>query len=177
MRGYPLLLQCAVYLLFARCATISTGFDVSPDGEFDRYQTFFCLECVDDYNSINPQYDNEGNRELIRQAIKSEMERKGYLYEHESPDLLVDFHILIEEKTEIIHENYPMNWQISEFSTFPINYQFGTLVIHFVDRNTNLLVWQGTASKVLENPKNAQKTIQKAIAKILSNYDYSPVNQ
>ena len=165
-------LKLVLLCLLAGCASISTTFDASPEGEFDRYQTFFCLECLDDFNATLPQYDNEENRELIRQAIKLEMEKKGYFYQQEEPDLLVDFHIMIEEKNEIIHDAYPMSWQLSEFTTFPINYQYGTLVIHIVDRNTNLLVWQGTASKVLENPKNAGSTIQRAVAQIFAKYEF-----
>ncbi len=50
-----------------------------------------------------------------------------------------------------------------------------TLVVHLVDRNTNQLVWQGTASKVLENPKNAEKTIQKQLRKFLQSTSLLPL--
>lgn len=160
-------------LFLVGCASISTTHTTSPEGEFDRYQTFYCLECSDDYNATALQYDNQQNRELIRNSIKLELEKRGYIYSKEDPDLLADFHVLIEEKTELIHEAYPMSWQLSEFSSFPLDYQYGTLVVHVVDRNTNQLVWQGTASKVLESPKKANKTIVKAVSKIFDNYPYS----
>jgi len=172
---------CRVYLftfflVATGCASISTSFSTSSEAEFDRYQTFYCLECEDDFNTTAPEYDNEINRELIRAAIRVELEKKNYFYTRENPDLSVDFHIIIEEKSDVIHEAYPMSWQLSEFSSFPVNYQYGTLIIHFVDNNTKQLVWQGTASKVLENPKKAQKTIQRAITKIFQRYAYTALN-
>jgi len=163
---------CFCFLMVG-CASISTDFNVSPGGEWDRYQTFYCLECQDDFNVTAPQYDNEENRELIRKMIRSELEKKGYFYLKEDPDLLIDFHITIEDKTELLHEAYPMGWQSKEFMTFPINYQYGTLIIHIVDRNTNQLVWEGIASEVLENSKKATKTIQRSITRIFKDYSYS----
>ena len=162
-------IKLLLLLTLTGCASITITSNTSPEGEFDRYQTFYCRECQDELNREVPRYDNLENRELIRQAIQAELEERGYFYSQESPDLFADFHVVIEERSEIIEEAYPMGWQRDEFMSFPINYQYGTLIVRLTDRNTNQLVWQGTASKVLENPKNAGKTIEKAINRIFKN--------
>lgn len=173
MKNFIFLLS--IFLL-SGCASISTTYNYEPEGEFDRYQTFYCLECTDDLNKNAPQYDNQENRELIRRAIEQELIGRGYILEKEDPDLLVDFHIVIEQKSDVVGEAYPMAWQTHDFAYYPIYYDYGTLVVHLVDRNKDQLVWQGTASKILENPKNAQKTIGRALEKLFGQYQFQAGN-
>ena len=65
-----------------------------------------------------------------------------------------------------------MAWQTHDFAYYPIQYDYGTLIVNMVDRNRDQLVWQGTAAKILENPKNAPKTIGRAIVKLFDQYKY-----
>jgi len=166
-----ILFACGLFTV--GCATFSTTFDVDLQGEFDRYQTFYCQECVDDYSPIGPQYDNELNRERMRTTIREELENRGYIYEQESPDLMVDFHFVIEQRTDLARDAYPMSWQTHDLSYYPIHYKYGTLVVHLVDNNKNQLVWQGTAACVLDNPDKVEKKLQKAVIKIFRQFRFS----
>ena len=62
----------------------------------------------------NPLYDNELNSKRIKAAVDKELMNKRYQLDSESPDLLVHYHIVIEDKSVVIREsdahNYSPYW-------------------------------------------------------------------
>ncbi|MDA0195940.1 MAG: DUF4136 domain-containing protein [Bacteroidetes bacterium] len=156
------------------CAPVLVTHDVGTNVDFGNYRTFYCWEYLDDFDPLSKEYDNEVNRELIMNALRFEMEKLGYGYEHDNPDITVtvDFHVVIEQRVEVVWEESPFNWQSHDHSAYPAHYKYGTLIIHLVDYSDGQLIWQGTASSILGDPKNAKKTIDKAVAKIFNQYEF-----
>ena len=76
-----------VLALLAGCTTVKVRSDQAVN--FDQFKTFYCLECQDEFSAIAPEYDNTETRALIREAIITELERKGLTYTEEDPDILL----------------------------------------------------------------------------------------
>jgi hypothetical protein len=58
------------------------------------------------------------------------------------------------------------------------DYKEGTVVIDFYDSGTKNLVWQGILTKtVTENPQKREKTIPKAVNKLMYQYPVKPIKK
>ena len=84
----PLLIFLA--LIISGCAGTKYSSKKDPNADFSKIQTFYCASCSEEVISNQPRYDNEKNRTILREAITSEMEKQGYTYSEEDPDVLVE---------------------------------------------------------------------------------------
>lgn len=112
------------------------------------------------------------NVDHLKAAITRELEAKG-LSQSDTPDLLVNIGVLVEEKIQtretsaremqyMGQRNY--TWQVEEI---PIGtYNEGTITIDLVDASQNKRVWEGVASSVLlKNNTKMQKRIDQGVKK------------
>ncbi|MDN5203928.1 DUF4136 domain-containing protein [Fulvivirgaceae bacterium BMA10] len=152
--------------------SIHTDFDKAAD--FKQYKTFNWSSEVDELNKAYPMYDNTLNRKRIKNAIQSELTKRNYQLNDQDPDLLVDFHILVEDKSgTVMHDMGRYRyWRDYELTLY--EYKQGTLVIHLVDGGKKQLVWQGSATAVLdEKPTKVEEKINITVAKIFEKYQHS----
>ncbi len=118
------------------------------------------------------------NLEFLKAAIQRELEAKG-LVRSDSPDLLVNIGVLIEEKVQTRETNARQDmhymgqrnyhWEVEEV---PVGtYTEGTVNIDLVDAAQNKRVWEGSASSVLvkKNTK-MQKRIDQGIKKAFKKF-------
>jgi hypothetical protein len=161
----------AVLLFLSGCVNANFTTLRNQQYDFSTVTTFYCAECADEIVSSMPRYDNKKNRELIRSAINSELVKKGYVFEEDTPDVLVEFVILIENKIDTVSQrttNY-RHWQ--GFETDVYNYKKGTIFVNVVNTENNTLIWQGRAESVLDkDPKNVEKNISKFVQRILRDF-------
>jgi hypothetical protein len=118
--------------------------------------------------------------DFIRAAIGREMRSRGYQPTGDGPDLLVNFHLQIEDKDTVStspasyfgwREGY--HWAANPVRDGEITtYTAGTLSIDVIDRSRNELVWEGVAVGVVkeESLKNPEPAIDAVIAKIFQRY-------
>ena len=73
----------------------------------------------------------------------------GFRYQEDDPDILVDYHIVIKDKTTVdsYHQNDVRFWNSFEVEVY--DYTEGTLVVHLVDGSNKKLIWQGSAASLL----------------------------
>ncbi|MFT7149058.1 MAG: hypothetical protein ACI82Q_000915 [Nonlabens sp.] len=164
-----------ILLLFFGCSPrlhVSSDYDKAID--FNTYKTFAWAKEQESPDKGNPMFDNELNRNRIKESIEEELGVLGFLRMDLAPDLLIDFHITIDQKTDYkVHDNYSFGfiyWPDYNASTY--SYKKGALVIHFVDRKKEQLVWQGVGSSILADipPENPEEKIQRAVRAILAQY-------
>lgn len=160
-----------VLALLAGCTTVKVRSDQAVN--FDQFKTFYCLECQDEFSAIAPEYDNTETRALIREAIITELERKGLTYTEEDPDILVDFKIVIEERVAILAEpesayNY---WETYEAQT--VRFKQGTLLINLINASNNQAIWQGLSSRVIEDTPSEQleNRIKNTVTRMFKKYN------
>lgn len=154
------------------CASLTTVFDYDREADFSQYKTYSLTK--DNLETVVGNF----NRDRIISALEDELLAKG-LTKAEDADLLVNAHIKAEDKIEASAETEggygSYNWHPGSTST-SINYEEytqGTLFITMADASTNIIIWQGAASKMIEESASAEKrenSINAAVEQILLNY-------
>lgn len=147
--------------------------DYDREADFSQYKSFgWSGEIDNEADNKEPILYNSLVKKRIKDAIKSELKGRGYNYKDEDPDLLVNFHIVIEEKTGYrTYPGYGYRWWQDDVR--PYNYKEGTLIIDMIDKEANQLVWQGyTEGIVRDNPEQMEKSMREAISLIFSEYNY-----
>lgn len=162
-------------LLFFSCSQkIYVTTDLERDTDFTQYKTYAWADGQEKPGKSNPMFDNELNRKRIIEAIDVEMKTLGFEKKEIAPDLLIDFHIVINQKVNYMeHNDYP--YEVKRYSGYEVGmYTFnqGSIVIHMVDNNKELLVWQGVGSKIMDDvpPNDAEERIKKAVKAIMAKF-------
>lgn len=184
-------------LLLSGCAVgIYSDRDVSTD--FTRYKTFAW------YHKSASQLKNNGfNNQIIESNIKNyasaEMKLRGYVVDVDSPDVLLDYDIMLEEKIdhqEVPVYSHPYNYMyyptvygmrgrgrmpgvaymasqvpyVVGYKSVDVPYEEGTLVLMAIDRKTNKLVWKGWAQETVTDEQSYEYELQGNIHKVFKKY-------
>ncbi|MBX2943094.1 MAG: DUF4136 domain-containing protein [Cyclobacteriaceae bacterium] len=162
----------SLVIILSSCSIkVHSTYDKGVD--FSKYKTFCWLNGCE-FTYTGPTYLNDSLiREKIRESIVAEMNKKGLMQDDDNPDLLIDFHISMENESSIIYHHGGDN--VYQFKSFPdqevIHYLKGTIVIHMVDKVEGRMVWRSEAIGYMDiNPDLSEKNIRKGIAIALKNY-------
>ncbi|CAG2140230.1 hypothetical protein LMG26411_01807 [Cupriavidus numazuensis] len=169
--------------LLAACASapdIKTDYNHNTD--FSVYRSFGFVQ--------NPGTDRQGYESLTTQylktAVQREMTSRGYQYNAQAPDLLVNFNARTQEKVQVTPAPPPMMgyygyrgglyapWPGYGFYNDVYTYTEGTLNIDVVDRKAMKLVWEGVAvgSVDTRDQSNIQQRIDKVVGQIFAKYPF-----
>lgn len=171
-------LCCAAAALSCSQQTaVNADYDTSAD--FTRYKTYAWLDEVLPQDKIPEELRraNDITDRRIRAAVNEEMAAKGFTATKSSPDLVIFYHVGVEDKVDVTDWGYSYastgrywGWNTRNVDTY--NYQEGSLILDFVDANSKVLVWRGTAQKVLENltPEEADQMIKDTVREVMALY-------
>ena len=194
---------CIVVL--AGCSTtynaVSTDYDRSAD--FNQYKTFAWLP--DKADTINTPYNNQIIRNNIRNYYGQCMSDRGYSFNAENPDILMQLVITNAKKERILpsysstyyyrpyyygsyyYQPYPFgyyyryypSYSYSTFLGYPnttrLEYVNGSITLNFIDRKSNKLVWTGTAEGDIYDANVIEKDLHPAVHRILDRYPVKPL--
>lgn len=132
----------------------------------------------------NSEYDNAYVNEVVIDEIRQNMREHDFRLERNQPDLLVYYHLMFDEEMAVnaspIYTNYSYyrpgfyvgpyyrNVVYDNYFTVPrvagtniqqVPYREGTIVIDFIDRRTNEIVWRGRADDVVD-PENLEQELR-----------------
>ena len=145
---------------------------------FDKYETFCWLEGCE-FTYSGPSYlDDSTLREYIKSSIIEDLSSKGLQQNTENPDLLIDFHISVENETMVLYheeeeEDFPSQYE--EENIEYIDYLKGTLIIDIVDKDEGRMIWRSAAIQYMNiHPKLTKNNIQKGITRALKDYPPKP---
>jgi len=181
MRKVIVLLPLCVLLLVAGCAY----FPVSTQYRYNGTVDFSTLRAYDWLPAPSAGIEDKLNMDEVVETVRAEMEKKGISHSPSSPDFLIAVHGAVEEKVDY------MKWGSSRrsggvwdaygnFSSVEyqpnikrIVYVKGKLVIDFVDKETNELIWRGLVTATL-NPKEASEErtvrVREAVVTVLGKF-------
>jgi hypothetical protein len=158
---------------------VNSDYDKSAD--FTRYKTF-ALYNPENVNSAI----SELNRSRVINAIKSEMNKKGFVEDTTSPDLLVNAVAIFQDRQSVSSTStgtggmygygyrygaYGWGGGVSHTSYDVRNYKDGSLVIDVIETSAKKLIWQGTGNKEIDGPvKDPDVNIPKAIGLIMESF-------
>lgn len=138
-------------------------------------------------------YDNTRVNEVVIDQINLDLQDKGLRLDRNQPDLLVYYHLMLEEEVggeaDPVYNNYQYyrpgyyigpyyrNYLYHNYYTVPrifgnvdqIPYKEGTIVIDLIDRRTNQIVWRGRADDVVE-PRAIEQELRTYVTAILEEY-------
>ena len=147
--------------------------------DFSSYRSFSL------YNLTASRNINQLNEDRISESIRSEMIRKGYVENNQAPDLLVNAASVVKDKKYLsanttfygsVYRPYGY-WNggggmaSANGTVRAYDYKDGSIVIDVVDARTKRLLWEGTGTSQFEKqPKDPDKAVQSAVAKIIAGF-------
>ena len=167
---------CIAALLLAGCSNeIHVYSDTDPDYDLWSYKTFNWGPTLDSEQDKNPLRYNEFNDKRIKTATDEQLRQLGYRIDSDHPDLILHYHIVVEDQATIALEPYgyfygPF-WMRMHTNVYP--YREGTLIIDMMDAKTNNLVWRGWAVSAIEDhytPAEVDHLIKSAVSRIFRKF-------
>ncbi|UOD51199.1 DUF4136 domain-containing protein [Orrella daihaiensis] len=172
-------------LLVAACASgpqINTDYDQKAD--FASFRTFAFMDPLGT--------DRAGYTTLLTERLKTltrlQMEQRGYSFDPQSPDLLINFLAQSRQQTEYVppppmpwgpnYYGYRMGWYDPwvgyGFGPDIIQYTQGVLSIDLIDARKKQLVWEGVATSVIDNLEQAtsEQALAPVVADIFARYPF-----
>ncbi|MBS1976788.1 MAG: DUF4136 domain-containing protein [Bacteroidetes bacterium] len=121
----------------------------------------------------NPVYYNELSDKRIKSSVDEELQRKGFRLVEEKPDLIVHYHIVIEDKSMVRTDPYGYYygsyWMTNQKNLY--EYREGSLLIDLMDASNKSLVWRGWAVSILDDSREMpEQLLKNAIVKIFSQF-------
>lgn len=119
----------------------------------------------------------------IRDAVKHELDSRGYAHTAGQPDLIVNFRVF-DKPTEIqsVDQLGSTYWAAGELNGYTspetVQLEKGSLMVHLVDRKTGKLVWQGYASGLMDGnvfTKEGNK-IDEAVSLVFDRFNHRADN-
>jgi hypothetical protein len=145
------LLLLALLGMVAACASSPRVMtDSDPNADFSRYRTF----AFSDPLGTNRDSADTLLSQRLKTAAGREMTARGFVYQAQAPDLLLNFHAKLEEKVYSTPMIAPMfgyygyrrgfyaAWPGWGFDNYVDTYTEGTLNIDLVDAARKKLIWE-----------------------------------
>ncbi len=182
-----------VSIFFAACgpSEIQTiGKNVDPDvTKLEEVKTFSWTTNIDKIPNEKVfltadglyVYNNESTRKKIKDAIKYELQARGYkMRKVNDAGMLVSFLVLEQADSLRTTQGYVMldgEPVISEEDVSWTPVEPGTLIISLVDKKSEKMVWQGFASGIIKPADiNDEAKIRQAVSSIFSKFRYDALN-
>jgi hypothetical protein len=163
---------------FAACSSVDVTTDYDHSAPFARYKTYSLAPAA------HGQTLSPSSEAALRDSLRTELAARGI---SEAPsgkaDLAVVRHAFHQEKVSVQHYTdwgygyggwpyrygyYSMWAGAPRTYTDVTQYTEGTLILDFVDRHTNKLVFRGTGKAIVEGPESNAPKIQEAVRKIVA---------
>ena len=175
---------------------VSTDYDRTVD--FSKFKTFAWLP--DKADNTNTPYNNEIIRNNIRNYFGQCMSDRGYSFDTENPDVLMQLVITNSKKERILpsyssiyyyrpyyygsyyYHPYPFTYYYRYYPSYgyssaigypssqKVEYVNGTITLNFIDRKSKKLIWTGTAEGDIYDPGMMNKDLHPAVHRILDQY-------
>jgi hypothetical protein len=162
-------------ILLGTCLGCASEIIVHSDSDKDilgwPYTTYNWLNDKEIESRNNPLYYNELTDKRIKTATADEFKKKGYTLNSNSPDILVHYHIVTQQRSKVLTEpmgyHYGPYWLRSRVDV--IEYDEGTIILDLMDSKNKNLIWRGWAISVLaEKDIVPKEMVDKSIKKIFS---------
>ena len=171
-------------VLLTACSTLTVQTDYDTTYDFSTLKTYAWLEAEEPSKDIRINNSLIINR--VVNAVNSGLQSRGYqLVDKDKADFYVNWFGRIEDQMQIDTINsyywdlgydsrswgYRGYWPAGRIYSF--EYQEGTLIIDFADRNSKQLVWRGTGREYLEEnqtPEQITAGINQTVNAILDRF-------
>jgi hypothetical protein len=163
----------AIVAVLPGCATKPATFaHQDPQADLYAFKTFAFFPPAKG-QAVRPGYSTLVGKQL-EQATRTQMERLGYVYDENSPDLRVNITLAVQQRAEVrsgTSTRVPYRaWGATNIET--VEYRQGTLAIDLVDARRRTMVWRGVAEDRItrKQMQKVDETIHDAVREVFANY-------
>lgn len=183
-------------LLAGLAACSSVNVEQKANVDFSQYRTFAWADTeVKTQGPQSPLLRSPLAEASIKQAIESELTKRGIQPTRTRPDFYVTYHLYVEEAERTVANPpgpaYPASYPyLVRYGNrlIPVNYTYwyrpdtgyrtetyneGTLVLDFIDARTSNLVWRGSVADPINNPAKFGEKFSEAARNILDKFPVS----
>jgi hypothetical protein len=168
-----------LFLLFACSNEFRVYTDFDRNVSLQRLTTYDWLPVSQIESRNNPIFINELTDKRIKAAVESQLKEKGYTKVDGSGEMIVHYHIIVENRASIPTEpygyTYGQYWLDKQFDTH--RYDEGTLIIDFMDSRNCDLIWRGWAVSILDEEAISEDLINRAVAEIFKKFPMSAAKE
>lgn len=185
-----------VILFLTSCSVYKIASDKDSTIDFSKYKTF-AWYAKNPQSFKNSQFDNQIIESNIKNYVSAELKKRGMTVNVDNPDVLLDYSLMIENKTEQAQNpiySHPYNYgyynpyrpmanqyiyssTIIGYKTTNVPYKEGTLTISMVDKSNNRVVWRGWSEGTLTDAQSYESDLHNDIHKILKKYPLKALKQ
>lgn len=170
MKLIRLLIISSLMVVAFGCSTVSYQYDYDKKVDFASLKTFSFMPVPAQANISTL------NVKRIQDAVRTQLEFKGYTMIPDNPDFLIAMHLTKERKKLVIVDRGYSYGSGSYWGTGfsrEFEYEEGTFVLDFVDTQSKELIWRGVAKGEIRDdlsPEKRIKRINEVAQEILSNF-------
>lgn len=187
-----------ITLILAGAFMIScgSGINISKDAakKMGIYDTYSYLPNKD--TILSREYNNDRIQEIIISTINDNMASEGFAIENRQPDVLVYVHTMFDKKIDVnanpVYTNfsyyrpghyigpYYENYTYDNYFTIQritaddaikqLPYKEKTIVIDFIDRRTNEILWRGSAPDEEITSKRLERDLRNYVDEIFKKF-------
>ncbi len=175
MKYLIFLIPVFLYLMTGCSSKIQVFTDYDPDYDLWNYSTFDWTQKTNIEAGKDPIYYNELNDKRVKTAVMQQLTNRGYIFTDIEPQLMVHYHIIVDEKASVMREQagfYNDPYWFCMQTSMP-QYKEGTLILDLMDVQTKKLIWRGWAVSVINigsSPEHIELLIEKAVTKIFNRF-------
>ena len=172
-----------IALLLVSTLTYSQDIMISKDdnADFSKYKTVI----FEGWQKESDKQLNEFDQERLINAFRDEFQKRGITKDEENPDMAVTLYLVVGDSKSVtqydrwrVQTGYGRPQDNSTHHVTEENFRVGTLVVDIYDIATKDKIWQATMQKIIqEKPQKREKSIPKAIAKLMKKYPVKPVKK
>lgn len=160
----------AAVMFFGGCTRqkVLVDHDYRFSSGFEDYASYAFLDCENDSNYLCSD---------VQEAIKTQMKARGYAYQPQKANLLVNFTIYYDPLAYKGYNQPGMMLWLSkkddkDSKYAPINYFLnkGTLMISLIEAETSELVWRGYATGIFNENSSKKNYFRNIVSSIFNEY-------
>lgn len=161
-----LLFFCLVALL-SSCTRVFVDNDYRYSTHFKKYLTYAFVDCERDTNILC---------EDVQQAVQYQMRARGYEFNAQKPNILVNFSIYYDRLKYKGYDQPSMaNWVSTEDDSYlyrPVKYDLekGTLMISLIEAESSEVVWRGYATGIFNKASSKKNYFKSIVRDIFDQY-------
>ena len=178
-------LACLAIISLTACSSVTVTTDYDHAATFTRYKTY-SLEPPAQGQTLSPS-----SEAALRDSLRAEMGARGIReVARGSGDLAVARHVFLQEKVSVqqygawgygYHGGWPYGggyygmWHGAPMAYTDVQqYTVGTMILDFVDRRSNKVVFRGTGKAVVGGPDSNAAKVREAVTKIVADFPTAP---
>lgn len=163
-------------IILTACTPLKVKTFYDQQFDFSQFESF-CWMSGCELNIEGPMYltDDTATVQSFMREIKKQLISKGFVYNDETPDFLVNLHVVAFEKKVGGFTPYHIYGHEHDFTPFmeEDTYQYleGSLIVDIANFHTSKVVWRSDVVGYLDDASGfSSQTIQKVIKKALQQF-------